>query len=76
METKTELKTIHDLPEKMKSMYGIFYEREAITSPFFIGLTDNDYVIEDNGVTHTIRIIDKCVITLWNEVNHIHITIL
>ena len=33
METKTELKTIHDLPEKMKEMYDITDSHECIGDP-------------------------------------------
>jgi hypothetical protein len=66
METKTELKTIHDLPEKMKSMYDITDSHECIGDPCFINLEDKNYTIESNGVTHTIKVQGLLLIVLWN----------
>ena len=67
MKTKTELKTIHDLPESMKEMYYITDDYECIAQPCFINLKDKDYTIESNGVTHTINVQGLLLIVLWDR---------
>ena len=67
METKTELKTIHDLPESMKEMYDITDSHECIGDPCFINLKDKNYTIESNEVTHTINVQGLLLIVLWDR---------
>ena len=76
MKTKTELKTIHDLPKSMKEMYDIRDGIDCINSPCFVSLKTKDYSIATNGITHTIYVEESVVITLWNKVENMHITIL
>lgn len=67
METKIELKTIHDLPESMKEMYDITDSHECIGDPCFINLKGRNYTIESNGVTHTINVQGLLLIVLWDN---------
>ena len=74
METKTELKTIHDLHEEVKKMYGIDYRNDNITKPAFVNI-DGNYNIEEHPYTYWINIHRKAVITIFKEHVTMQITI-
>lgn len=76
METKTELKTIHDLPQEIKDVYSIKEDSDSIGSPSFVGFQGMEYLIEKGESTYEITIPNKCVINIWINVKHLHITIL
>ncbi len=74
METKIELKTIHDLPQEIKNMYGIMDDLQNITRPTFVNI-DGNYNIEEHPHTYWIRIHKKAMITIYKEFVSMQITI-
>ena len=62
------------ISKKVKEMYSISRKRKSIiiSKPSFI-IIDNA-IIESNKTTHSIKN-EKCVVTIWNDILHMHITI-
>lgn len=74
MEATTEIKTIHDLPQEIKDMYGIMEDLQSITRPTFVNV-DGNYNIEEHPHTYWIKIHKKAHITIYKEFVSMQITI-
>ncbi len=75
MKTEIEIKTLRDLPQEMKDMYGIKDGSESIYEPAFVGLTSHEYSIEEGEVAYSIRVENKAHITLYKNFQMLHISI-